>query len=37
MPEGAVKDEVAPLVGTFSVTGDEIISSRDGMGKLKKD
>lgn len=37
LPEGAVKDEVAPLVGTFSVTGDEMISSRDGMGRLRKD
>ena len=30
----AVNPDVAPLAGTFSVTGDEMISSRVGIGRL---
>jgi len=33
---GAVNPEVAPFAGANSVTGEEIISSRVGMGRLER-
>lgn len=34
-PPAAEKLEVAPLAGAFSASGDEMISSREGTGRLQ--